>query len=74
MLKAKDFTLTVNDNEYTLSAENVEGYTVISGTVKEDSGFNYIYGAVVPAVAFAVMIVLAIVVFSAVSKVKEEIK
>jgi hypothetical protein len=74
MLKAKDFTLTVNDNKYTLSAENVEGYTVISGTVKEDSGFNYIYGAVVPAIAFAVMIVLAIVVFSAVSKVKEEIK
>lgn len=74
MLKAKDFTLTVNDNKYTLSAENVEGYTVISGTVKEDSGFNYIYGAVVPAIAFAVMIVLAIVAFSAVSKVKEEIK
>lgn len=74
MLNSKDFTLTVNDNKYTLSAENVEGYTVISGTVKEGSGFNYIYGAVVPAVVFVVMVVLAVVVFSVVSKDKKEIK
>lgn len=74
MLNSKDFTISVNDNQYILSSENVDGYTILSGTEKEESTFNYIYGAVVPAIAFAVMIVLAVVVFSAVSKVKEEIK
>lgn len=71
MLKSESFALTVGDSKYTLSAEDVDGYTVISGTLNEESGFDYIYGAVVPAVAFAVMIVLAIVVFSVVSKKKE---
>lgn len=64
MLGKESFTITVEDKSYTLSAENVEGYTVISGTVSEENGFNYIYGAVIPAVAFAVMSALAIVVFT----------
>lgn len=64
MLGKESFTITVEDKSYTLSAENVEGYTVISGTVSEENGFNYIYGAVIPAVTFAVMSALAIVVFT----------
>lgn len=63
-LGKESFTITVEDKSYTLSAENVEGYTVISGTVNGANGFNYIYGAVIPAVAFAVMSALAIVVFT----------
>lgn len=64
MLGKESFTITVEDKSYTLSTENVEGYTVISGTVSEENGFNYIYGAVIPAVAFAVMSALAIVVLT----------
>lgn len=64
MLGKESFTITVENKSYTLSAENVEGYTVISGTVSEENGFNYIYGAVIPAVTFAVMSALAIVVFT----------
>lgn len=64
MLKADEFTVTLDNTVYNLSADDVEGYTVISGTAKEESGFNYIYGAVIPAIAFAVMAALAVVVFT----------
>lgn len=71
MLNATEFSITVNDRKYTLSAENIDDYTVISGTVMEESRFNYIFGAVIPAVACAVMILLSVTVFNVASKKKE---
>ena len=71
MLNDADFSITVKDRKYTLSAENIDDYTVISGTVMEESRFNYIFGAVIPAVVCAVMILLSITVFNVAGKKKE---
>lgn len=68
MLKSESFTITVNDTEYTLCADTVDGYTVISGAEKTDSGFNFIYGAVITCVVFVVMVALSVVVINVTSK------
>lgn len=67
MLKAKCFEIKTDDKLYTLSTENVEGYTVISGTEMADGGFDFIYGVIVPLAVLAAVIILSVVVFSAVS-------
>lgn len=71
LLKANAFTITVNDINYSLSSEKIEDYTVISGAVVEESGFNYIFGAVIPAVVCAVMIILSVIAFNVSGKKKE---
>lgn len=68
MLSSGAFTITVDDIKYTFSAENVEGYTVISGTVIEENGFNYIFGVAIPTVVCVVMIVLTFIVLTIVGK------
>ena len=70
MLSSDAFTITVDDIKYTLSADKVEDYTVISSAVMEESGFNYIFGAVISATVCAVMILLSVIVFTVVSKKK----
>lgn len=72
-LKADAFTVTVDDINYSLSAEKVDDYTVISGAVIVESGFNYIFGAIIPIAVCAVMILLSVIVFTISAK-KQEIQ
>lgn len=71
MLNDDAFTITVNDVNYSLSAESVDDYTVISGAVMEESGFDYIFGVVIPTAVCAVMILLSVIIFTVSGKKKE---
>lgn len=73
MLNADVFTITVDDINYSLSAEKVDDYAVISGAVIVESGFNYIFGAIIPIAVCAVMILLSVIVFTISAK-KQEIQ
>lgn len=64
MINNKDFEITIDNKNYTLVADNIDEYVVISGAVEENSVFSYQFGALISAIECAVMIIISIVVFN----------
>ena len=56
MIRSENFNVTIDGTTYSLSSMPSGEYTIISGQAATESGFNMIYGDVIPCAAGVVMV------------------
>ena len=59
MIRSENFNVTIDGTTYSLSSMPSGEYTIISGQAATESGFNMIYGVVIPCAAGVVMIIIS---------------
>lgn len=64
MIRSENFNVTIDGTTYSLSSMPSGEYTIISGQAATESGFNMIYGVVIPCVAGIVMIIISAIILS----------
>lgn len=64
MIRSENFNVTIDGTTYSLSSMPSGEYTIISGQVATESGFNMIYGDVIPCAAGVVMIIISVIILS----------
>lgn len=64
MIRSENFNVTIDGTTYSLSSMPSGEYTIISGQVATESGFNMIYGVVIPCAAGIVMIIISAIILS----------
>ena len=64
MIRSENFNVTIDGTTYSLSSMPSGEYTIISGQVATESGFNIIYGDVIPCAAGVVMIIISVIILS----------
>ena len=64
MIRSENFNVTIDGTTYSLSSMPSGEYTIISGQVATESGFNMIYGVVIPCAAGVVMIIISVIILS----------
>lgn len=67
-------TNTIDGTTYSLSSMPSGEYTIISGQAATESGFNMIYGVVIPCAAGVVMIIISAIILSLGTTKKKEIE
>lgn len=64
MIRSENFNVTIDGTTYSLSSMPSGEYTIISGRAATESGFNMIYGDVIPCAAGVVMIIISVIILS----------
>ncbi|MEZ7906377.1 MAG: DoxX family membrane protein, partial [Ruminococcus bromii] len=64
MIRSENFNVTIDGTTYSLSSMPSGEYTIISGQAATESGFNMIYGVVIPCAAGVVMIIISGIILS----------
>ena len=64
MIRSENFNVTIDGTTYSLSSMPSGEYTIISGQAATESGFNMIYGDVIPCAAGVVMIIISAIILS----------
>ena len=64
MIRSENFNVTIDGATYSLSSMPSGEYTIISGQVATESGFNMIYGDIIPCAAGVVMIIISVIILS----------
>lgn len=64
MIRSENFNVTIDGTTYSLSSMPSGEYTIISGQAATESGFNMIYGVVIPCAAGVVMIIISVIILS----------
>lgn len=64
MIRSENFNVTIDGTTYSLSSMPSGEYTIISGQVATESGFNIIYGDIIPCAAGFVMIIISVIILS----------
>ena len=64
MIRSENFNVTIDGTTYSLSSMPSGEYTIISGQAATESGFNMIYGDIIPCVAGFVMIIISGIILS----------
>ena len=64
MIRSENFNVTIDGTTYSLSSMPSGEYTIISGQPATESGFNMIYGVVIPCAAGVVMIIISGIILS----------
>lgn len=64
MIRSENFNVTIDGTTYSLSSMPSGEYTIISGQVATESGFNIIYGDVIPCATGVVMIIISVIILS----------
>ena len=64
MIRSENFNVTIDGTTYSLSSMPSGEYTIISGQAATESGFNMIYGVVIPCAAGFVMIIISGIILS----------
>ena len=64
MIRSENFNVTIDGTTYSLSSMPSGEYTIISGQAATESGFNIIYGVVIPCAAGVVMIIISVIILS----------
>ena len=64
MVRSENFNVTIDGTTYSLSSMPSGEYTIISGQAATESGFNMIYGDVIPCAAGFVMIIISGIILS----------
>ena len=64
MIRSENFNVTIDGTTYSLSSMPSGEYTIISGQSATESGFNMIYGDVIPCAAGVVMIIISAIILS----------
>ena len=64
MIRSENFNVTIDGTTYSLSSMPSGEYTIISGQAATESGFNMIYGVVIPCAAGVVMIIISSIILS----------
>lgn len=64
MIRSENFNVTIDGTTYSLSSMPSGEYTIISGQPATESGFNMIYGDVIPCAAGVVMIIISGIILS----------
>lgn len=64
MIRSENFNVTIDGTTYSLSSMPSGEYTIISGQPATESGFNMIYGVVIPCAAGVVMIIISAIILS----------
>ena len=64
MIRSENFNVTIDGTTYSLSSMPSGEYTIISGQAATESGFNIIYGDVIPCAAGVVMIIISVIILS----------
>lgn len=64
MIRSENFNVTIDGTTYSLSSMPSGEYTIISGQAATESGFNMIYGVVIPCAAGVVMIIISAIILS----------
>ena len=64
MIRSENFNVRIDGTTYSLSSMPSGEYTIISGQVATESGFNMIYGDVIPCAAGVVMIIISVIILS----------
>ena len=64
MIRSENFNVTIDGTTYSLSSMPSGEYTIISGQAATESGFNMIYGDVIPCAAGVVMIIISVIILS----------
>lgn len=64
MIRSENFNITIDGTTYSLSSMPSGEYTIISGQPATESGFNMIYGVVIPCAAGVVMIIISAIILS----------
>lgn len=74
MIRSENFNVTIDGTTYSLSSMPSGEYTIISGQAATESGFNMIYGDVIPCAAGVVMIIISVIILSLGTTKKKEIE
>ena len=74
MIRSENFNVTIDGTTYSLSSMPSGEYTLISGQAATESGFNMIYGVVIPCAAGVVMIIISAIILSLGTTKKKEIE
>ena len=74
MIRSENFNVTIDGTTYSLSSMPSGEYTIISGQAATESGFNMIYGDVIPCAAGVVMIIISAIILSLGTTKKKEIE
>ena len=64
MIRSENFNVTIDGTTYSLSSMPSGEYTIISGQAATESGFNMIYGDIIPCAAGFVMIIISVIILS----------
>lgn len=64
MIRSENFNVTIDGTTYSLSSMPSGEYTIISGQAATESGFNMIYGDIIPCAAGFVMIIISGIILS----------
>lgn len=64
MIRSENFNVTIDGTTYSLSSMPSGEYTIISGQAATESGFNMIYGDIIPCAAGVVMIIISGIILS----------